>query len=234
MGSEPAFDEEADMATAPAVTSPRTIWTLADLFERFGPIPADRIRTCPSPGLATEQDVLDVRRRERRLCELIDGVLVEKPMATYESRLAVLIGHFLEDYLEVDDLGIVLGADGMLRLAPRRILIPDVSFILWEQLPGREFPAEAIASLFPNLAVEVLSDSNTKQEIAAKLRDYFKARATLAWVVDPKARTIRVYTSARKSTLLTEKDTLDGGELLPGFRLPIRKLFARAGRWRAR
>ena len=56
--------------------------TVADLLERFGPMPAGRIRTNPPPGTATEQDVIDIEEQESRLCELVDGVLVEKTVAS--------------------------------------------------------------------------------------------------------------------------------------------------------
>ena len=61
--------------------------TVADLLELFGPMPAGRIRTSPQPGTATEQDVIDIEERESRLCELVDGVLVEKTAGYYESYL---------------------------------------------------------------------------------------------------------------------------------------------------
>ena len=77
--------------------------TAADLLELFGPMPAGRIRTDPPPGTATEQDVIDIEARESRLCELVDGVLVEKTVGYYESylagtRLIVLIGAFVEQH----------------------------------------------------------------------------------------------------------------------------------------
>ena len=64
-----------------ATLAPPTVWTAADIVRRFGPIRMDRIRTNPPPGLATEEDVIEIHDREDRLCELIDGVLVEKTMA---------------------------------------------------------------------------------------------------------------------------------------------------------
>lgn len=71
--------------------------TLAELVERFGPMPAHRIRTTPAPGTATEEDLLAAE--SDRLCELVDGVLVEKAMGYYESQLAIILGHLLHAYL---------------------------------------------------------------------------------------------------------------------------------------
>ena len=69
-----------------------TIKTLADLRKRLGGIPLDRIWFHPAPGTATEKDVLEVEVRENRLCELVDGTLVEKAMGFEESRLAFELG----------------------------------------------------------------------------------------------------------------------------------------------
>src|SRR5205823_13692078 len=91
------------------------IRTVADLIYRLGDIPAERIRMNPLPGTATEEDVLDIEARENRLCELVRGVLVEKTMGHFESRIAMVLGHFLETFLDKHDLGIVYGADGTLR-----------------------------------------------------------------------------------------------------------------------
>ena len=143
--------------------------TIGELLEQLGDIPARRVRLKPTPGTATERDVIALEARENRLCELVDGVLVEKVMAYYESRVAGLIFHFLEDYLEQHDLGIVAGADGMMRLAPGLVRIPDVSFIAWKRLPNRRVPREPIARLGPDLAVAVLSEGNTEKEMARKL-----------------------------------------------------------------
>src|SRR5207244_3561876 len=109
------------------------IVTLADLLTRLGGVPLDRIRFRPAPGTAVEQDVIDLNDRENRLFELVEGVLVEKPMGFLESRLAALILRLLDTYAEEHDLGIVVGADGMMRIAVGLVRIPDVSVILWER-----------------------------------------------------------------------------------------------------
>src|SRR5947209_289649 len=134
--------------------------TAAEMQEYFGGIPLERILMNPLPGKAKEKDVIAAEAQPRkRLCELIDGVLVEKAMGTRESQLGLIIARLLLNYLDEHDLGIVLGGDGMLRLFPGRVRIPDVSFISWERLPGGELPDKPIAPLAPDLAVEVLSPS---------------------------------------------------------------------------
>jgi Uma2 family endonuclease len=78
--------------------------------------------------------------------------------------------------------------------------------------------------------VEVLSEGNTSKEMARKFDEDFNAGVRLIWYVDLKERAVRVYTSRDRSVLLHEKDTLDGGDVLPGFTLSIREGFAKAER----
>jgi Uma2 family endonuclease len=204
--------------------------TFDQFLESLGDIPLSRIRMNPLPGTATEDDVIHAETRYNRLCELIDGTLVEKPMGYYESRLgAVLIG-FLELFLTDNDLGIILASDGMVRVEPRRVRMPDVSFLSWAQFPGRVLPPGAILDRVPDLAIEILSPTNTRKEMAGKRKEYFLGGCKLVWEVDPMRKTVRVYTAPDESKLVREKGTLDGGNVLPGFKLSVSKWFTRAGR----
>src|SRR5439155_3071225 len=95
------------------ILSPATkVLTVADLLKGLGNIPPERVWFRPVPGTATEQDVIDMDAHQDRLCELVDGVLVEKTVGYFESRLAVVLIHYFELFLDRHDLGIVLGADG--------------------------------------------------------------------------------------------------------------------------
>jgi Uma2 family endonuclease len=206
-----------------------TIGTLADLMEGLGRIPLERVRLHPAPGTATEADVLARPQGVKRLLELVDGVLVEKAMGFYESRLAAVLIVFLADFLKRRDLGIVLGADATFRLAAGLVRIPDVAFISWERFPDRKLPPEPIPDVAPDLAVEVLSQGNTRAEMERKLREYFAAGARVVWYLDPEKRVASVFTSPEDMTEVDEDGVLDGGEILPGFRLPVREWFAAAG-----
>lgn len=197
--------------------------SFAYLHERLGGIPLTRIRRNPPPGTATEEDLL---RPHGRTCELIDGVLVEKAMGDRESLLAMYIGGLFRNYVEETDAGVVLGSDGVLRLGGGQLRAPDVSFIPWSDFPDGELPDEAYWSVAPALAVEILSEGNTVAEIDRKLRELFGAGCQLAWVVDPRKKTARVYTSAKKFKELDETGTLDGGKVLPRFKLKLADLFA--------
>lgn len=153
------------------------------------------------------------------MCELVDGVLVEKPMSPKESALAMVIGRLLGNFVDEHDLGVVLGEAGMLGLFPGRVRIPDVSFIPWEKIPGEQVSGEPIASYAPDLAVEVLSPSNTRGEIDLKLRDYFLSGTRLVWVIQPKTEAARVYTSPEDSRRVGKIGKLLGEPVIPGFSL---------------
>jgi Uma2 family endonuclease len=205
-------------------------WTAADMQERLGGIPLKRIRMVPPPGTATEDDVLAIHSRTGRLFELVDGTLVEKVMGYRESRVAIVLGHFLETHLDQNPLGSVAGADGMLRLFPGMVRIPDLSFIRWERFPGGRVPDQPIPPIAPDLAVEVLSEGNTEQEMERKLREYFESGTRLAWYIDPETRTARVYTAPDQAVAIDQNGCLSGGDVLPGFSLRLGDLFARVER----
>ncbi len=200
--------------------------TLADVLKQLGGISPKRIRFRPAPGTATEEDVLKIRDRERRLFELVDGVLVEKVMGYWESVLALELAGLLRDFVKRRKLGTLAGEAGMLRLSPGLVRIPDLSFISRARLANHRRDRVPILPLAPDLAIEVLSEGNTPREMARKVSEYVASGCRLVWLVDLRTRSVAVYTSLVKPSVLTEKQTLTGGDVLPGFRLPLRKLFA--------
>jgi Uma2 family endonuclease len=212
--------------------TPAEIDNLGELVRRLSGVPLKRIRMQPPPGTATERDVLAAAKSPRkRLCELVDGVLVEKAMGTEEALLAGVIVSLMGVFVRQHKLGGVLPGAGMVRLEPGLVRIPDVSFISRKQIrQNREARKKAIATFVPELAVEVLSRSNTKKEIARKLRDYFLNGTLLVWVIDRKRQQAHVYTSPTDVQVLGVDDVLDGEDVLPGFRLPLRELFEE-GSW---
>ena len=198
--------------------------TLADVLQQLGGISPRRIRFRPAPGTATEDDVIKIRDRERRLFELIDGVIVEKVLGYWESVLAI----------EFADLGKLCQAQENGHSCRRSGNAPVVSRPRANSRPVVHFPRRLahhrharapILPLAPDLAIEVVSEGNTPREMARKVREYFDSGCRLVWIVDPRTRTVAVYTSVAKPIILTEKQTLTGGEVLLGFRLPLRKLF---------
>jgi Uma2 family endonuclease len=200
-------------------------WSIERLRHHFGGIAAERIRLKPAPGTATDNDLCFANDHSSRICELVDGTLVEKAAGSYESSLAMRLGYALNDYLARRPLGVIAGADGMLRLAAGLIRAPDGAFFFWDRI-GQQFPREPAPDLSPDLAIEVVSKSNTKKELERKIAEYFEAGAQCVWLVYHDKETVDVYTGPRKKRTVKRNGTLDGGTLLPGFTLELGVLFA--------
>ncbi len=221
------------MATAititPRSTSLPTDWNLADIQDHLGGVPLERIRAFPPPGFATVEDVESLSSRKGAICELIDGILVEKAMGWYESLLATWIVTAINNYLTQNPIGKALGEAGTLRILPDQIRAADVCFISWSRFPEGQLPREPIPHLVPDLAIEVLSESNTPGEMEQKRRDYFQAGVRLVWYIDPPTRSAMVYTSAEdQGTRHAETEPLSGGDVLPGFTLSLAEIFRQA------
>jgi Uma2 family endonuclease len=204
--------------------------TVADLLHHLGDVPAERIRLRPHPGTATEADVVRINERKEGLVELVDGVLVEKAKGFFEAWLAATLVQVIKNFVEEHDLGVVVGPDGIMRLAPGPVRLPDVSFLSWEKFPNREIPREPIPDLAPDLAVEVISKGNTPAEMNRKCGEYFDAGVRLVWYLYPQTRTMDVFTQEARETPVSETESVDGAEVLPGFRLSLDELFAAADR----
>ena len=203
--------------------------TFADLHKRLGEVPLERIRATPAPGTATEANLLVAGKP---ICELIDGVLVEKPMGTRESLLTADLGGQMMNHVHSDDLGVVLGPDGHLRLQPGLLRASSLAFIPWSAFAGERIPENDVFwSVAPMLAVEVLRSSNTTAEIDRKLRELFHAGCKLVWVIDPITRSAKMYSSPMRFKAIDETGLLDGGKVLPGFTLSLVDLFD-SMRWR--
>ena len=200
--------------------------TLPDALRRLGDVPPSRILWTPRPGTATEKDLLRCLDREpKRLVELIDGTLVEKPMGKKEAMLAGWILTLLNIFVVPRRLGYVAGEAGPIRMTTKRTRMPDVWFIARTSLPDGVDDEATVADYPPDLVVEVLSKSNSKREIAQKLREYFAVGCKLAWVVDRKKQIVAVYTDPDTAVTLGVGDTLTGGEVLPGFAVLVADIF---------
>lgn len=208
--------------------------TLAEVLARVGDVPAERVLPYPAPGTATEFDLLDISVTGDRTCELVDGILVEKPMGARESYLAIWITLLIDRFQHTDDIGAFLGEAGPVRFKVGLVREPDVSFVRWDSLddPAQiQEPDGAFLEVAPDLAVEVLSPSNTQKEMAIKLTEYAKAGVRLVWYVDPDRKEVTVYPKGRErgKKVVGLGGVLDGGDVLPGFTLPVAKIFEKRG-----
>jgi Uma2 family endonuclease len=207
---------------------------LGELLAQLGGVSASRVRFDPPPGKATKRDLIRLHARNDKLYELVDRTLVEKPMGSPESFLAAELIRIFGRFLDGNDLGFLYAPDALVEMLPDLVRGPDVCFVSWEKRPERTVPTEPISDLIPDLAVEVLSPSNTSGEIRRKLREYFLAGVRLVWVIEPRSRTAAVYTAPGARTLVPVNGILNGADVLPEFQLPLAKLFERLALPRAK
>jgi len=199
--------------------------TVQDLLDSLGGIPASRVLLKPFPGTATEADAIRVNESRRFLCELVDGVLVDKRSGLIDSALAVSMLSLLRQFVVPRNLGVVTAANLMLRLFPGMIWIPDGAFTSCDQFPGGILPREPAPAIAPDLVVEVLSESNTEAEMDRKIRDYIEAGTVLVWLVDPKNRTITIHDrDVPEPTVHGGSEEIVLNKVLPGFRFPLVEL----------
>ncbi len=224
----------------PMATVPRSIstaqmplpfpseWTLADVQTLLGDIPLYRIAIQPALGSATESDVERRRSSDGKLFELEYKILVEKTMGWYESIIGILVAHAVTTYLDQHDLGQVLGADGLIKILPGIVKIPDLCFISWDRFPSERLARTPIPTLVPNLVVEMLSESNTADEMHKKLHRYFEAGVQLVWYIDPATRSAISYSSPSDAVRVVPTECITAGAVLPGFSINLEELFDRA------
>ena len=204
----------------------RRVARLADILAPVGDIPLDRILWDPLPGTATKADQIQLLTARIGIrAELIDGILVEKPMSTVASFLAITLATILNNFIQGKQLGLVAGPDFLVDVDESRRRLPDVSFTSRGRMIGLTPEARVALPYAPDLAVEVLSPSNTAAEMRSKLNEYFAAGSRLVWIIDPVRRTCSVYTSPTQFTTLSDADTLTGTDVLPGFQVSLSKLF---------
>lgn len=189
------------------------------LVEQLG-LPTERLRFAPI--VLQRYD----GRHDERLCELFDGVLVEKPMGAPEARMGFRLANASETFVRPQRLGFTFAGDGPFAFAAQHYLIPDMAFVRRTDCPNGRLPRAPVCPIIPVLVAEVLSDSNTVAEMRFKRQVYFAAGVKLVWEVDIQLRTVAVYTQPDvPDVVLNRTQTLDGGAVLPGFALGLADWF---------
>ena len=175
--------------------------------------------------LMTADELLALPRGGGKRYELIRGVLIER-MATGDPHSIAVVNFTFELtlYTRQGGRGVTRTGDPGYRLEsdPDTVRAPDVAWFA----PGRLAPGtQGYPELAPDLAVEVKSPSNSRRELAEKASMWLRFGSREVWVADPETLTIAIYRPNAAPVILGEDDMLDGGELLPGFRIPIGPLF---------
>lgn len=155
--------------------------------------------------------------------EYIDGKLKVTPAGMlHESITVSLINRFCE-FLKKEPLGKVYGSSAGYRMNSGNVLSPDVSFVRESKLPGGKSP-EGFAHFAPDLAVEILSPSDSWQAIEDKIKEYFENGLELVWLVNPQKRVGRVYDVPDNFRDLDEEAVFAGDPVLPGFSIRLKDL----------
>jgi len=165
---------------------------------------------------------------DNKRLELIDGeVIVMSPSSLRNSEIAATILWLIRSYVAEHKLGRVTGADGAYKVAEDAMLAPDVGFIRHGRLPEEEFVFSPVA---PDLAVEVISPSETSASVQRKTRRYLEAGTQVVWNVYPTEKTVDVVTLSDDGNLLTvnltAEKTIGGGDSLPNFQAEVEAFFS--------
>lgn len=159
--------------------------------------------------------------------ELVRGAVVAVPGANkVHGMIAGMVYQLLWAFVAARKLGIVSidNTGYIIERGPDSVRIPDVSFLAWERVTEDEF-TETYWSLAPNLAVEIVSPSERTQERDDKINQYFGAGTQLVWVLWPRLKSVDVHMPDGRIRRLGADDELDGGDVLPGFRVRVGDLF---------
>ncbi len=177
--------------------------------------------------LMTAEELLQ-KMPEARRGELVQGEFIEmSPAGYHHGRIAGNIFGSLWSFVKRNRLGHVYAAETgfLLSRNPDTVRAPDAAFVTAERA-ARQTQERGFFDGPPDLAVEVISPTETVDEVEAKLIDYLEAGARLVWLIYPRTQTITVYRSLTDVDILTAADRLDGGELLPGFATAVSEIFA--------
>jgi len=177
--------------------------------------------------LVTAEDLLKLPDDGFRY-ELVKGELTRMPPAgNLHGKRAMSLGWRLAQHVEANDLGIVYAAETGFLLAtdPDTVRAPDIAFVSKKRIVEiGEF--EGYWPGAPDLAVEVVSPSDTYTEVEEKVEEYLESGAKAVWVVNPRRKTVSTYHSLTEVTILTEQDILEGGTIVPGFPCRVGDIFA--------
>jgi len=171
----------------------------------------------------TEEEFLRLPDDGRKY-ELVDGEAKEVPTGFRHEEIGAVLIAALQLFVRRSRLGRVAGSSAGFRMRGGNIRSPDVSFVAEARLPEGQSPVGFMDGA-PDLAVEIISPTEDFAELARKLGEYFVSGARMVWIVHPETRTVTVYRSLTDARTLAEDEELDGGDVVPGFKLAVKALF---------
>ena len=181
-----------------------------------------------APGRTVTADELFRMPEDEYRYALVRGELQRMTPAGFDHGAVIMnLAVPLGQHVKTGRLGVVCGAETgfVLERRPDTVLAPDIAFVRRERIPAAGRP-KAFWDGPPDLAVEVRSPGDTRQEVAGKVAAWLASGTLAVWAVDPSDASVTIHLPHRTPRRLAESDTLDGAPLLPGFRLPVVNIFA--------
>lgn len=203
---------------APAMAGPTPVRAMPSATPR---------KTHREKKIWTAEDLLALTDNKHQY-EIVRGELkMMTPASVRHGKFASRLDRVLGSYVEEHALGEVYTAEPgfQLEAKPLTIRAPDVAFVRRERIPPEGEP-EGYWAIAPDLVVEIVSPSETAEDVHQKVADYLRAGTRLLWLVYPASQAVMEYRSPMEARQLTVEDDLDGGEVVPGFRYPLKRLFA--------
>lgn len=186
------------------------------------------IAAADQPGKVWTEEELQALPDDGFIHEVVNGELVMSPKNNFQHEsICSRLQYALQSYNRQHRLGVVLGSSAGFWMFNRNCRAPDLSFIPKARLQSLHFKPTSRRFFpgAPDLAVEILSPSNTRGEIDARLKDFFASGTQIVWIIKPDEECVEVCRSLTQRTLIGPGGMLDGEPLLPGFHYPIADLF---------
>lgn len=184
------------------------------------------IKSIKSIKRLTDEELLSLPKDGYKY-EYVKGELRMSPAGLEHGEIGIRLASMLLNYVKTSQsqLGKVYDSSTGYRLPNGNLRSPDVSFVRLERLPEGKSP-RGFAHFAPDLAVEILSPSDSLNEINEKIAEYFDNKVSLVWIIDPENQTATVYSSPTAARLLQAEDELTGENVIPGFRCQVKELFS--------
>jgi Uma2 family endonuclease len=177
--------------------------------------------------LITAEDLEAMGSEAEKRYELIDGILVAvEGVGGRHGGINIELASNLRNHIRPRKLGWLFSADTrfLIQRNPDLVQMPDISFIRADRIPPQGL-WEGIIPIAPDMATEIASPGDTGAEVRRKIQRFLDAGTRLAWIVWPRQRAVSVLRPGQPEMWLTEDDELDGGDVIPGFKLPIASIF---------
>ena len=158
--------------------------------------------------------------------ELVDGELVDMDGAPRHGIVAAELARFIGTHIKATDLPLYVGNATGFRINAYTLRFPDIHVTTWERMAVYDEAEGAFPHFAPDVAIEVVSPSNTPAALARKTAEYFANGTRAVWIADPVPRTVRIRRPGQPERVFGVGDILSGEPEIPGFACPVADIFA--------